>query len=194
MRTALFLLLVAQVAFAQEDGMQLVRRQAPDHSIAVDVPQGWSFAAGKGMYETKCGEGQAPRAGAVMMAYQILSPAYQTPGAPALFSEYLPPADCLAWLVTQAGFANARVLGSDAEPQLAQEAAVYTGRQCDAASMLAELTSADGVECYGFATVITTAPLPYSGAWLAIAQAGEEAGCPRAAPAGVPALVGQPPL
>ncbi len=141
----------------------LVGRQAQDRSLTMRTPADWAFLAGGGRVVTG-----APGLGFIFTAFAgnpMLPGATISQGV--IGTPYRSPAQALALMLVGFGNRNPTVVSSTPDADTMAQCRVSIGNRCEAADLVAQWTSPEGVGCVGAFKVVNTVP-GFTGQWSSI--------------------------
>ena len=142
----------------------LVRRPAPDGSLAVSLPAGWQLQAGQGKaVAVEPGGG----AGFMFTAFQVHPPGLGLPAPGFIFSAWQPPERFVQVIWQQFGNRDVRVLHAEPDGATAAACPRYLNRPCDAADVQLSWVSPQGKACTGAFKLLDARP-NLMGQWFSI--------------------------
>jgi hypothetical protein len=134
----------------------LVARRAQDGSLTMKTPQDWNFLAAQGRVITGSPGGGMGFIFTAFAGNPMLPRAGVLQGV--IGRRFLRPAQTLPVILTGFGHRNPEILSNTPDQATMAQCPSRAGNRCDAADMMAQWTSKDGVDCVGAFKVVNLLP------------------------------------
>jgi hypothetical protein len=143
----------------------LVARRAPDGSLTMKTPEDWNFLAAHGRVVTGSPGGGMGFIFTAFAGNPMLPQASVLQGV--IGKRFLRPAQTLPVILTGFGHRNPEILSNTPDQATMAQCPSQARNRCDAADMMAQWTSKDGVDCVGAFKVVNLLP-GLTGQWSSI--------------------------
>ena len=143
----------------------LVRRQAADGSLQLDLPADWTFLAQRGTVLAGAPQGGS---GFVFTVFSVMPQGHGLALPPGVIvGPYEPPQSIVHDIFAKFGNRQTRVLAWQPDAQTAAQCLPQIGRRCDAADLQLSWVSPEGRACLGGFKVLNAQP-NLAGQWFSI--------------------------